>query len=76
MAVQVTLEFTDAQWALVQAHFPNTKPDDGGRAVHHDITEEELNSRVFKWVQREVESCMEESAVADARKLLENCFNV
>jgi len=76
MAVQVIVDFTDAQWALVQAHFPNTKPDEGGRAVHQDITEEELSAKIYNWVRREVEVCIEENAILEARGLLEDCFNV
>jgi len=76
MTVQVIVDFTDAQWALVQAHFPNTKSDDGGRTVHHDITEEELSSRVFNWIKAEVEGCIEENAISEAMGLIENCFNV
>ena len=62
--------------AIYYSHFPNTKPDEGGNAVHHDITEDELSSRVFAWIKSEVELCIEETAVADARESVAACFEV
>jgi len=76
MAVQVTVDFTDAQWALIQAHFTNVIVGEDGYSVHQDITEEELSAKIYKWVRREVEVCIEENAISEARDLIEDCFNV
>jgi len=76
MAVHITVEFTDAQWALVQAHFQNTKLDEGGTPIHHDITEEELSNKVFHWVRTQVRVCMEANAVSEAKNTMAECFEV
>jgi len=76
MAVDITITFTDAQWALVQAHFTNVIEQEDGFPVHRDITKEELKVKIFNWVKREVEVCIEETAVADARDTVATCFEV
>ena len=40
MAVQVIIEFTDAQWALIEANYPKYADEDG---VFPDVTPEVLS---------------------------------
>ena len=51
MAVNITIEFTDEQWALVEEHFPNYDAD--GQFVA--ITAEQLQTNLFRDIKREIE---------------------
>ena len=75
MAVQITVEFTDAQWALVQAHFPHTESRGGGREVYYDITEEELSNLIFTWIKADVVRDVEVEAKIQAIESVANCFD-
>jgi len=76
MTVQVTVEFTDAQWVLVQSHFINQVLNEVEMPVHRDITEEELSAKMFNWVKCEVEVCIEANAIAEAKQSMVECFEV
>ena len=77
MAVDITITFSDEQWKLIQAHYPNdvSDPDSGVRS-HRDITNDELKAIIFDRIKAEVASCLRNSAIAEADKNLENCFDV
>ena len=77
MSVTVSIEFSDEQWKLIEAHYPNdiTDPDSGIRS-HRDITNNELKAIIFDRIKAEVASCLRNSAIAEADKNLENCFDV
>ena len=48
MAVQVIIEFTDAQWALIEANYPKYPDEDG---VFPDITPEVLSGFLMQDVK-------------------------
>ena len=48
MAVQVIIEFTDAQWALIEANYPKYPDEDG---VFPDITPEVLRGYLLQDVK-------------------------
>ena len=58
MAVNITIEFTDEQWALVEEHFPNYDAD--GQFVA--ITAEQLQTNLFRGIKREIESVVADKA--------------
>tara|TARA_B000000460_G_C21476172_1_gene374826 strand:- start:505 stop:738 length:234 start_codon:yes stop_codon:yes gene_type:complete len=77
MSVTIEVEFTDAQWALVQAHYPNDVSDpDSGIRKHRDITNDELKAIMFDRVKAEVAECLRNAARAEADVTIENCFDV
>ena len=57
MAVQVTLEFTDAQWALVQEHYPHTSL---GRDEVVPITSDSFATSLLNIVERLMVKCLKE----------------
>ena len=57
MAVQVTLEFTDAQWELVEKHFPHTSL---GREETLPLTPESLAANLFNAVESLIVKCLKE----------------
>ena len=58
MAVNITIEFTDEQWALVEEHFPNYDAD--GQFVA--ITAEQLQTNLFRDIKREIEIVVADKA--------------
>ena len=58
MAVNITIEFTDEQWALVEEHFPNYDAD--GQFVA--ITAEQLQTNIFRDIKREIEIVVADKA--------------
>ena len=77
MSMEITVTFSDEQWKLIQAHYPNdvTDPDSGIRS-HQDITNEELKVIIFERIKAEVAECVVNNARVEAEKSLENCFEV
>ena len=53
MAVTVTIEFTDAQWALIEKYYPHVGADG---STFQAITADELKQELFNIVQAEVNS--------------------
>ena len=80
MAVTISIEFTDEQWALVNKHYPNFVANDAGALVHQDITAEVLKGRLFESIKAEVSECLMNTAKSEAANSaatsLENCFDV
>ena len=62
MAITLTIEFTDEQWALVEAHYPCT--DETGK--HKKITLEQLTNSVFATIRSEVTSEIARKAASAA----------
>jgi len=59
MAVQVTLEFTDAQWALVQDHYPHTSlgrdevvpiTSDSCRKTYSETSQRGIGGTGSRWI--------------------------
>ena len=63
MAVQVTLEFTDAQWELVEKHFPHTSL---GREETLPLTPDSFAANLFTIVERLMVKCLKEKLAAQA----------
>ena len=80
MAVQVILEFTDAQWALVQEHYPYYAPryvSDVFTGVEREtVTEATLATSLYTQIQESVISCVKEAAKEVAAQNQENLFDV
>ena len=76
MAVQVTLEFTDAQWALVQAHYTLYELNEVNADEKVDVTVDSLSSWLVKLVKYEVQTCVQRAARAEADKTTQDCFDV
>jgi len=76
MAVQVTLEFTDAQWALVQEHYSIVGLNELNRPEKVAVTIDSLGEWLTKIVQVEIETCIRQVARDEADKTTENSFNV
>ena len=80
MAVQVTLEFTDAQWALVQEHYPYYAPryvSDVFTGVEREtVTETTLAASLYTQIQESVISCVKEAAKEAAVQNQEHLFDV
>jgi len=76
MAVQITVEFTDAQWALVQLYFPHTESHESGKEVYYNITEEELTNLIFTWIKTDVVRGVEATAKIQAVESVTNCFDI
>ncbi len=62
MAKTLTIEFTDEQWALVEAHYPCT--DETGN--HKNITLEQLTNAVFAIIRSEVTTEIARKAASSA----------
>jgi hypothetical protein len=73
MAVQVTLDFTDPQWALMQEHFclPNVLGES-----QHITTIEELKSKLEIFVKHRVERCLLDADVDAAVVKNKTSFDV
>ena len=68
MAKTISLEFTDGQWELIQAHYVTT--DEKGRSI--DCTEETFIENMKIYIGRKVTTVMaNKAAVAN-----QNAFNV
>jgi len=76
MAVQVALEFTDAQWALVQDHYSIVELNELNRPEKVAITVDSLKGWLTKIVRMEIETCIQQAAREEADKTTEDCFNV
>jgi len=77
MSVTVSIEFSDEQWKLIEAHYPNDISDpDSGIRKHRDITQDELKVIMFDRVKAEVAECLRNAARVEADVKLENCFDV
>jgi len=76
MAVQITVEFTDAQWELIQAHLPHWEYTEGGQRFHKAITEEELSVWLLASIKAEVEVCIKRTNIAAVTLATEDCFDV
>ena len=80
MAVQITVEFTDAQWALVQEHYLYYAPqyiDDEFTGVEREtVTQETLAAFLYAQVQDAVISCVQEAARETAVQNQEDLFDV
>ena len=74
--MKIEVEFTDAQWALIQAHYPNYVENEAGVLVHQDITAELLKDKLFDNIKLEVSECVMNTARKEAAQQLENCFDV
>jgi len=70
MAVQVTLEFTDAQWVLVEEFF--VVGSDKGSGLPIFATPETLKEKLEKLVKSEVISAVKHKAAREQ----ENAFDV
>ena len=73
MAVQIIVEFTDAQWELVLEHYPMYIVDELGST---DVTQEKVAADLFKKVQDEVVNCVRDNAMRNVIEEANNCFNV
>ena len=62
MAKTLTIEFTDEQWALVEAHYPSY--DETGK--HKKITLEQLTNAVFAIIRSEVTTEIARKAASSA----------
>ena len=62
MAVSITIDFTDEQWALVESHYPSY--DETGK--HKKITLEQLTNSVFATIRSEVTSEIARKAASAA----------
>jgi len=76
MAVQITVEFTDAQWDLVLEHYPMNIFDDLGRTRPTDVTKENVAVDLFNKVQYEVVNCVRDKTMRNVIDGANNCFNV
>jgi len=76
MAVDITITFTDAQWKMIEEHFPNYVEDEGGRHNHQAITEEELKVVLFDKIQFDVVACVKANSVKEATESADACFDV
>lgn len=76
MATTISIEFTDAQWALIQEHYPNNVEDEGGKVSHQAITEDELKIVMFQRVQEDVVRCVKNNAAQAAIQAVASCFEV
>ena len=73
MAVQVTIEFTDAQWELIKANLllPNEYND-----LAPIETEEEFISGVQKFVANSVQGAITTASINTAAQQAQDAFNV
>jgi len=73
MAVQVTLDFTDAQWELMKEHFclPNVLGE-----TQHITTLEALKSKLEIFVKHRVEQCLLDADVEAAVVKNKTSFDV
>jgi len=76
MSVQVTVEFTDAQWVLVQNHYSIFEINEVNQEERVSVTVDSLNRWLTKLVRLEIEDCMKRSARQEADKTTQDCFNV
>jgi len=76
MSVQVTVEFTDAQWALVQDHYSIFEINEVNQEERVSVTVDSLSRWLTKVVRIEIEDCVKRSAREEADKITEDCFNV
>ena len=76
MAVQVTVELTDAQWALVQDHYSIFEINEVNQEEKVAVTVDSLGRWLAKLIRLEVETCMKRAAREEADKTTEDCFNV
>lgn len=76
MATTISIEFTDAQWTLVEEHYPNNVEDEGGNVTHKAITKEELAAALLNMVRQDIINCVRNSAVKTATASVESCFDV
>ena len=76
MAVQVTLEFTDAQWALVQDHYAIFELNEVNQEEKVVVTVDSLGRWLTKLVRLEIEGCIKRAARAEADKTSQDCFDV
>ena len=76
MAVQITVEFTDAQWDLVLEHYPMYIVDELGRSRPTDVTQEKVAADLFNKVQYEVVNCVRDNVMRNVIEVANNCFNV
>ena len=70
MAVQITLDFTDDQWALVEEHFVVGGDKDSGQPIF--ATPENLKEKLEKTVRAEVTNAIRHKAAREQ----ENAFDV
>ncbi len=76
MAKIISIEFTDAQWKLIEEHFPNYENDENGNPHHKDITEDELKNVIIEKIRFDVEACIKDTAIRTATASVESCFDV
>ncbi len=79
MAVTVTIEFTDEQWALLQEHHhcPVPKYNEAGEWLGTDQetpTPEILATDLKRQLSESITNCVRSKAVEDAIKSTENVF--
>jgi len=76
MGVQVTVEFTDAQWALMQDHYSIFEINEVNQEAKVAVTVDSLRRWLIKLVRLEIEDCVKRSAREEADKITDDCFNV
>jgi len=73
MAIQIVLEFTDAQWELIKGHLQLPDAESTSRFV---ITEEDLKKKLNFFIRQSVQQQIAETGIQNVVKEAETAFDV